>query len=97
MDAIDFAARNGLGVVIHNQTLGIADAMMVHLAAARYRSLGHAIELFGNVMYEDDLITRPLDFDEGKVRVPDGPGWAVQLDQAALERYATAPTLVLKL
>ncbi|TFH48716.1 MAG: hypothetical protein E4G89_05860 [Methanothrix sp.] len=97
LEAIKYAIGRRLGVVIHNQTLGIADAMMIHLAAAHYPSLGHSIELFGNVMYEDYLIVTPLDFDAGTVRVPRGPGWGVELDEVALERYATGPTIVIKL
>jgi L-alanine-DL-glutamate epimerase-like enolase superfamily enzyme len=97
LEAIDYAGQQGMGVVIHNQTLGIADAMMIHLAAARYSKLGHAIELFGNVMYEDDLVTTPLDFSNGRVRVPVGPGWGMELDADALEKYATGPTVVIKL
>lgn len=92
--AIDYAEQRGLGVVIHNQPLGIASAMHVHLAAARHAALGHAVELFGHVMMEDDLIVEPLSYEGGEARVPTGPGWGVELDTAALERYATAPTTV---
>jgi muconate cycloisomerase len=97
LEAIKYATRRRTGIVIHNQTLGIADSMMIHLAAAHYSFLGHAPELFGNVMYEDDLIIAPLDFNAGRVSVPLGPGWGVELDEAALERYATGPTVVIKL
>jgi muconate cycloisomerase len=97
LEAIDYAGKQGMGVVIHNQTLGIADAMMIHLASANYSALGHAIELFGSVMYEDDLVTTPLDFHDGRVRVPSGPGWGMELDTDALDRYATGPTVVIKL
>jgi muconate cycloisomerase len=94
--AIDYAARRGLGVILHNQPLGIASAVQVHLAAARAPDLGHAIELFGHVMLEDDLIVEPLDYSGGRVRVPEGPGFGVVLDEAALARYATAPTRVVE-
>jgi L-alanine-DL-glutamate epimerase-like enolase superfamily enzyme len=97
LDAIDFADRHGMGVIIHNQTLGIADAMMIHLAAARYHSLSHAVELFGHVMYEDDLILEPHGFNGGQVNVPGLPGWGVRLDEAALEKYATGPTVLIRL
>jgi muconate cycloisomerase len=40
--AISYAEQRGLGVVLHNQPLGIASAMQVHLAAARYHALGQA-------------------------------------------------------
>jgi muconate cycloisomerase len=94
--AIDYAARRGMGTVLHNQPLGIASAAQVHLGAARAAVLGHAMELFGHVMLEDDLVARPLEYSGGRVRVPSGPGFGVELDEAALERYATAPAVVLQ-
>jgi muconate cycloisomerase len=94
--AIDYAALRGLGTVLHNQPLGIASAAQVQLGAARASVLGHAMELFGHVMLEDDLVREPLDYSGGKVRVPDGPGLGVVLDEDALERYATGPAVVLE-
>ncbi len=95
LKAMDYASLRGMGIIIHNQPLGIASAVHVHLAAARYHSLGHAIELFGEIMLEDDLITNRLKYDKGVVRVPDGPGWGVELDEKALEKYQTAPTVTI--
>lgn len=91
--AINYAEMKGLGVVLHNQPLGIASAWQVHLAAAKFHSLGHAMELFGDEMMEDDLIKNPLDYKGGTIKVPDGPGWGVELDEKALEKYATEPTI----
>ena len=94
--AIDYASRRGLGTVLHNQPLGIASAAQVHIGAARASVLGHAMELFGHVMMEDDLIVDPLDYAGGVVRVPDGPGLGVALDEGALDRYATGPAAVME-
>jgi muconate cycloisomerase len=94
--AISYAEQRGLGVVLHNQPLGIASAMHLHLAAARHHSLGHATELFGHVMMEDDLIEKPLDYSGGRAALPEGPGWGVELDEEALARYATGETVVLE-
>jgi len=93
--AIDYATARGLGTILHNQPLGIASAAQVHLGTARAAVLGHAMELFGHIMMEDDLIVDPLDYSDGRVRVPDGPGLGVTLDEAALDRYATAPAVVI--
>jgi len=93
--AIAYAEQRGMGVVIHNQTLGIASAMQIHLAAARYHSLGHAIELFGHVMFEDDLIIENIDYSGGRVSLPKGAGFGVELDEEALKKYATGPTVVI--
>ena len=93
--AIDYAARRGLGTVLHNQPLGIASAAQIHLGAARADVLGHAMELFGHVMLEDDLIVEPLDYSGGRVRVPEGPGLGVALDESALDRYTVAPPVAI--
>ena len=94
--AIDYAARRGLGTVLHNQPLGIASAAQVQLGAARASVLGHAMELFGHVMLEDDLVLEGLDYSGGRVRVPEGSGLGVLLDENALERYSVAPAVVLE-
>jgi muconate cycloisomerase len=94
--AIDYAACRGMGTVLHNQPLGIASAAQAHLGAARAHVLGHAMELFGNVMLEDDLIVDPLDYTGGAIRVPAGPGFGVVLDEAAADRYATVRPVVLE-
>ena len=94
--AIDYASRRGLGTVLHNQPLGIASAAQVQLGAARASVLGHAMELFGHVMLEDDLIVDPLDYSGGFVRVPERAGLGVTLDVDALDRYATAGPVVLE-
>ena len=70
LKAMDFATQNRMGIVIHNQSAGISSAALVHLAAARRATLGHAIELFGYVMLEDDLITDPVDYHGATARVP---------------------------
>lgn len=91
--AMAYAELRGLGVVLHDQPLGIASAMTIHLAAARLPWLGHDTELFGHVMLEDDLILQEIDYQGGKARLPRGPGWGVELDEAALEKYAVGKTL----
>jgi len=96
LEAIDFARSRGMGVVIHNQTLGIASAAQLHLAAARHQWLGHSPELFGHVMLENDLIECGIDYEGGKANVPEGPGWGVELDEEALGRYAVGPTVVIE-
>ena len=91
--AIAYAELRGLTAVLHDQPLGIGAAMTIHLAAARHHSLGHDTELFGHVMLEDDLIKEEIDYGNGTAKVPKGPGWGVELDESALEKYATGPTV----
>ena len=93
--ALDYAEMRGLGAVLHSQPLGIASAMLIHLAAARHHQLGYATELFGQVMIEDDLIAEPIDYSGGSAAIPTGPGWGVTLDQNALDKYATGQATVI--
>lgn len=93
--AIAVAESRGMGVVIHNQPLGLASAMHLHLAAARFHALGHAVELFGHIMMEDDIIASPIEYSGGKAVLPDGPGWGVEPDPSALDRYRTAETTII--
>jgi len=47
-------------------------------------------------MLEDDLILKPLDYEGGMAKVPKGPGWGVELNDKALLKYATSPTITIK-
>ena len=97
LKAMDFATQHSMGIIIHNQSAGISSAALIHLAAARHAALGHAIELFGYVMLEDDLILTPIDYGGGIARIPSGAGWGVTLDEAALDKYSTGKTVKLTL
>jgi muconate cycloisomerase len=94
--AIEYAKMKGFGTIIHNQPLGISSAMHIHLAVAKYYSLGHAMELFGHIMMEDDLIKDPIDYSKGIAKLPQGAGWGVRLDEESLEKYKTSETVIIK-
>lgn len=89
LKAIDYAAARGLDVVLHNQPSGIGSAIILHMHAARARDIRHATELQGHIMLEDDLILERIVYEEGFAHVPNGPGWGVDLDDAAVDRYLT--------
>jgi len=93
--AIHYAEQKGMGVVMHNQPLGLGSAWQVHVGAAFYSSLHYEMELFGQVMMEHDLLTRPLDYRDGGVAVPTGIGFGVEIDPYALKEYGTAPSVVI--
>jgi glucarate dehydratase len=74
----------GLGLSMHsNSHLGISLAAMVHLAAAT-PNLTYACDTHWPWKTEDVIEGEPLAFDNGAVRVPDGPGLGVELDRDAL-------------
>ena len=39
LKALNYAKQRGLGVVVHNQPLGIASSMHIHFTAANYHSI----------------------------------------------------------
>ncbi|MFX1570815.1 MAG: mandelate racemase/muconate lactonizing enzyme family protein [Promethearchaeota archaeon] len=95
LKAFEYAKLRGLGVVLHNQPLGIASAMHIHFHVAKFHYIDHATELFGQEMLEDNLIQNSIDYSNGMAKLPEGPGWGVKLDDKALERYTTGETIIL--
>ncbi|MHA1327893.1 MAG: enolase C-terminal domain-like protein, partial [Promethearchaeota archaeon] len=91
----NYAKTRGLEIVLHNQPLGIASAMQIHLHAAFYHDINHPTELFGQEMLEDDLILKPLNYFNGYVEIPKQSGLGVELDEKALEKYATEKTIAI--
>ena len=94
---IDYAAVRGLGTIIHNQPLGVGTAALAHLATARYDVLGHDVELAGDVMFDATLTREPLRPTGGRLPVPTGPGWGVEVDRDALDDHCVAAPVVVTL
>ncbi|MFG1811961.1 glucarate dehydratase family protein [Streptomyces sp. NPDC049040] len=76
----------GLGLSMHsNSHLGVSLAAMTHLAAATPH-LGYACDTHWPWKTEEVVVPGVLDFADGAVRVPRGPGLGVELDRDALAR-----------
>jgi muconate cycloisomerase len=52
--------------------------------------LAWGTEMFGPLLLKDDIVVRPLDFANGQVALPQGPGLGVELDEDKLRRYSRA-------
>jgi muconate cycloisomerase len=39
------------------------------------------------IYYTDDLIKAPLELSDGAIRVPDGPGLGIDIDEDKIARY----------
>ena len=66
--------------------LGVRDMSSIHCAAAV--GCDFPCDIIGNVLREDDLIVEPINMENGFALVPDKPGLGVDLDMAAVEKYA---------
>ena len=72
-----------------NLELGVASAAMAHLAAA-CPGIGaeeFPCDILGPLGYEHDLLAEPIEFKDGAVRVPSGPGLGVDLDEKWLAHF----------
>jgi L-alanine-DL-glutamate epimerase-like enolase superfamily enzyme len=94
LSLMDYAAARGLGTIIHNQPLGLGTAHLAHLATARFDTLGHDVELAGDVMFSQTLVTDAPRPTHGVLPVPTGPGFGVTIDRNALDDHLVAPPVV---
>lgn len=93
LKAIDYAAARGLDVCLHNQPSGLGSAVVLHTHAARARNIRHATELQGHMMMEHDLLKESIVYEDGFGVLPAGPGWGVEVDMDAIDKYQTHPTV----
>ena len=76
----------GMGMSMHsNSHLGISLAAMTHLAAA-VPNLTYACDTHYPWQTEEIIVGGKLQFEDGALAVPHGPGLGVELDRAALDR-----------
>jgi len=76
----------GMGLSMHsNSHLGISLAAMVHVAAAAPH-LSYACDTHWPWKTEDVIVPGVLEFTDGAIAVPTGPGLGIELDTDALAR-----------
>jgi L-alanine-DL-glutamate epimerase-like enolase superfamily enzyme len=72
-----------------NLELGVASAAMAHLAAAcpGIGAEDFPCDILGPLGYVHTLLVEPVDFRDGTMGVPQGPGLGVTLDEEMVNRY----------
>lgn len=86
----ELAAKAGLQCVVTTTIdTGVATAAALHLAATLPPD-GPAHGLATASLLEADLLRTPLSVEGGVMRLPAGPGLGVELDEAALAKYAVS-------
>jgi muconate cycloisomerase len=68
--------------------LGILEAMYLHQCAAA-PSCTWPSDIFGRLIREHDLLTKPLDLNPPVAKLPGGDGLGVELDRDAVRHYQT--------
>lgn len=87
MRKVETIAENfSLGISMHSdRELGISTMAVVH-----YLASSHYINQAADTHYQhqtDDIITEPIDFNDGYVNVSDNAGLGVDIDDKKLKRY----------
>ena len=85
-----FAAAN-TPILLQYVGTGITTAFACHLGAVMPTATLPGVT--ASHTYEDDLIREPHQMQRGFMKVPQGPGLGVELDEDAVERYAETPEL----
>jgi len=80
--AAGIACHGGTGIESSLGTLAGAQ-LLATLPAVTYGS-----ELFGPLLMTDGLLAEPLDYRDGALHLPDGPGLGIDLDEDRVARYA---------
>ena len=76
-----------LGVAVHSSgELGIQLATMLHLGAV-IPNLSFAADAHYHHLFDDIIQGGPMRYENGAIRVPEGPGLGVQLDRGKLGEY----------
>lgn len=85
------AVAEGFGVpcLMHcAHDLGLKTAAITHVAAATPNFSGPSDTCYHGLV--DDVLTAQLEFVDGRIEVPDGPGLGVEVDEAKVEKYKIA-------
>ncbi len=68
---------------------GIGTAVFAHLVAAS-RPVTEGCELFGPLMLVDDVVSGPIQYEDGHIIVPRAPDLGVRLDEDKMRRDVRA-------
>ena len=79
----------GIPVSPHNFSSGVLLAATIHLMASTPNTQWLEMDTSGNAVYEE-LLTDPLQLNDGYVEVPSQPGLGVELTEQTLNKYAVS-------
>jgi L-alanine-DL-glutamate epimerase-like enolase superfamily enzyme len=93
LDLLGIARAAGIPCLLGSTfELGVATAMLVHLAAAtpELRAAPVPSDIAGPLYLDRDVVTRPHRIADGRLVPPAGAGLGVELDEDAVRRYSEA-------
>ena len=89
LEVAAMAAGAGMACVPHSANLSLVTVFTLHMMGAIGNAgpyVEFAIEGLDYYPWQDGLFTPALEVRDGKVMIPDGPGWGVEISPTWLER-----------
>ncbi|WP_175942607.1 muconate/chloromuconate family cycloisomerase [Caballeronia sp. BCC1704] len=83
------AIADAAGIELYGGTMlegAFSTVASAHLFAS-FANLQWGTELFGPLLITEEILTRPLDYSDFELTVPNGPGLGIELDEAKVKRF----------
>jgi muconate cycloisomerase len=84
------AIADAAGIELYGGTMlegAFSTVASAHLFAS-FANLQWGTELFGPLLITEEILTKPLDYSDYQLTVPDGPGLGIELDEEKVRRFA---------
>ncbi|KAH0445333.1 hypothetical protein KCU90_g405, partial [Aureobasidium melanogenum] len=83
------AIADAAGIELYGGTMlegAFSTVASAHLFAS-FANLQWGTELFGPLLITEEILTKPLDYSDYQLTVPDGPGLGIELDEEKVRRF----------
>ncbi len=83
------AIADAAGIELYGGTMlegAFSTIASAHLFSS-FSNLQWGTELFGPLLITEEILTKPLDYSDFELTVPNGPGLGIELDEAKLKRW----------
>lgn len=83
------AIADAAGIELYGGTMlegAFSTVASAHLFAS-FANLQWGTELFGPLLITEEILTKPLDYSDFELTVPDGPGLGIELDEDKVKRF----------
>jgi muconate cycloisomerase len=84
---VNGSVETGVGNLANLHLAAAAEAVTLSCVVPVSTPAEHLDGRIAGVYYSDDLIAAPMEFADGAVRVPDGPGMGIDVDEAKVAKY----------
>jgi muconate cycloisomerase len=86
---VNGSVETGIGNLANLHLAVAAQAVTLSCVVPVSTPAEHRGDRIAGIYYSDDLIVEPMEYADGAVRVPDGPGMGIDVDEAKVAKYRT--------